>query len=199
MKEVTKNQCRAWQTPAKYLALIAIGIATIAPQAKADLIDLGLLNPLPTGPIGNPQAEADYIETYLGLGFDLTPLTSGVSATGIGSGTGTASWDLTGTGLQLNYVLVKDGQDATTTEQDMLYRLYGVTEEEIIASGKDQTIMIDSDNDGVGDKNISHVTFLGSAAPAAGVPEASSTLLLMGSALSALGLFARRTKMASTT
>jgi len=73
-----------------------------------------------------------------------------------------------------------------------------VTADQIIASGDPQTIMIDSDNDGVGDKGISHVTFLGSAAPAAGVPEAGSTLLLMGSALLALGLFARRTKMVST-
>jgi hypothetical protein len=197
-KEVTNKRCRAWLKSAKYLALIAIGFATIAPQAKADLKDLGLLDPPPADPIGSPTDEADFIKTYLGLDFDLTPLTSGVSATGIDSSTGTASWDLTGTGFQLNFVLVKDGQDATTSDHDLLYRLYGVTADQIIASGDPQTIMIDADNDGVGDKGISHVTFLGSAAPTESVPEAGSTLLLLGSALSALGLFARRTKIAST-
>jgi protein with PEP-CTERM/exosortase system signal len=173
----------------KYLVVTAIAVAGLASQSNASLTDLGLIQPLPSSPIGSEQAEADFVETYLGLSFQLQPVLPKIEDPAGGASSFNISWDLTGTGLQLNFVLVKDGA-AAGTGGDQLYRLYGVTDDQKLASGSPQTVMIDQDNNGTPDKAISHITFLGSAAPS--VPDGGATVMLLGTALGCLGALRRR-------
>jgi hypothetical protein len=155
------------------------------------------------GPIGNPAAELNYLQTHGGGSYQPTflPATSQylgkfenngshengainistyVTVNMVSGNTWDISWNLTGSGFTLDGVLIKDGN---VQGQGMLYRFYGVSADEtLIGSG---TVTFDNPV-----KNISHITFFGS--PGGGqVPDGGMTVMLLGAALGALG-FARR-------
>jgi len=160
------------------------------------------------GPIGNPSAELSYLQTHGGGSYQPTflPATSQylgkfnrnndntstiengalniatyVSVTFAGN-VATISWNLTGSGFTLDGLLLKDGNAGA---QGMLYRFYGVSADEaLIGSG---TVTF---NDPV--KNISHITFFGS--PGGTVPDGGTTVMLLGAALSTLGVARRYLK-----
>jgi hypothetical protein len=173
----------------KYMVVTAIAVAGLALQSNASLINLGLLQPLPSSPIGNEQAEADYLENYLSLSYQLHPVLPKIEFSAPKPTSYQISWDLTDTGFQLNFVLVKDGA-AAGTGGDQLYRLYGVTDDQRLASGSPQTVIIDQDNNESPDKEISHITFFGTGGAA--VPDGGATVMLLGSALACLGALRRR-------
>jgi hypothetical protein len=69
----------------------------------------------------------------------------------------------------------------------MLYRFYGVSADEtFVGSG---TVTFD---DPV--KNISHISFFGSPTQQHGVPDGGTTVILLGGALSVLGMARRYVK-----
>jgi hypothetical protein len=155
------------------------------------------------GPIGNPSAELDYLQThgggiyqptflpatsqYLGkfdvdTGFEngAINISSFVTINQISGNTWEVSWNLTGSGFTMDGMLIKDGN---VQGQGMLYRFYGVTPDQaLVGSG---TVTFD---DPV--KNISHITFFGS--PGGGhVPDGGTTVMLLGAALGVLGITRR--------
>jgi hypothetical protein len=155
------------------------------------------------GPIGNPAAELNYLQTHGGGSYQPTflPATSQylgkfenngtiengainistyVTVNMVSGNTWDISWNLTGSGFTLDGVLIKDGN---VQGQGMLYRFYGVSADEtLIGSG---TVTFDNPV-----RNISHITFFGS--PGGGqVPDGGMTVMLLGAALGALGI-ARR-------
>lgn len=103
--------------------------------------------------------------------------------------TGSVQWDLTGSGWQLRYVLVKDG---TMPERGHLYSLFEVTPDQYLASGGWQGICFGADCEH--DKGISHVSFFGERGGSTKVPEPSS-LLLLGASLLSFGLVRRRWRL----
>jgi VPDSG-CTERM motif len=155
------------------------------------------------GPIGNPSAELNYLQTHGGGIYQPTflpatsqylgkynaggPFENGalnisqyVSINVISGNTWEVSWNLTGSGFTLDGVLIKDGN---VQGKGHLYRFYGVSADEtLVGSG---TVTFDNPV-----KNISHITFFGSPG-GNGVPDGGATLMLLGAALSALGV-ARR-------
>jgi len=179
-----------------YLAvLVAGGLAT---QAQAHLIDEGLITL--DDPLGSPSDEASFIQTHEGLSttptylgkndsgyFDEGEVSSSHFTATTPSGTSSdLTWDLTGTGFVLNWVLVKDGAEAGT-QGDQLYRLYSVSSDETLTSGSPQTITID------GDKGISHFSFFGSEGEGpgpggTGVPDGGTTAMLMGASLAGISV-----------
>ena len=73
------------------------------------------------------------------------------------------SWNLTGSGLGLDGLLIKSGN---VRGSGMLYRFYGVSaNEKVIGSG---TVMFDNPV-----KNISHISFFGSPMLTRSVPAAA--------------------------
>ena len=98
------------------------------------------------------------------------------------------SWDLTGSGFGLDGLLIRDGKIPDT--DNMLYRFYGVSADEtFVGSG---TVTFD---DPV--KNISHISFFGSPGSPTqqhGVPDGGTTVMLLGGALSVLGMARRYVK-----
>ena len=180
----------------KYLTAILIAVAGLGlQQTQAHLLDP--VQFFHNGPIGNPSDELSYLQSngflpatsqYLGK-FDRNDdnsntiengainIASYVSVTFAGN-VATISWNLTNSGFTLDGLLLKDG----TAEQNQLYRFYGVSaDEKLVGSG---TVTFD---DPV--KNISHITFFGS--PGGTVPDGGTTVMLLGAALSTLGV-ARR-------
>ena len=164
-----------------------------SPNASAHLLDPDQF--FTAGPIGNPQAERDFLVStgrlpatsqYLGKFEDNGTVENGainistyVTVNMVSGNTWDISWNLTGSGFTLDGVLIKDGN---VQGFGMLYRFYGVSADEaLIGSG---TITFD---DPV--KDISHATFFGSPGP--GVPDGGTTVMLLGAALCALGM-ARR-------
>jgi hypothetical protein len=157
------------------------------------------------GPIGNPSDELSYLQTHGGGSYQPTFLpatsqylgkfedTSGVengainistyvTVTMVSGNTWNITWNLTGSGFTLDGVLIKDG---TVQRQGMLYRFYGVSADEaLIGSG---TVTFDNPV-----KNISHITFFGS--PGGNVPDGGTTVMLLGGALSVLGMARRYLK-----
>ena len=152
------------------------------------------------GPIGNPTAELNYLQTHGGGSYQPTFLpgtsqflfkqnndgtTEGsfgqyFTVNQVSGNSWDISWNLTGSGFTLDGMLIKDGN---VQGSGMLYRFYGVSADEaLIGSG---TVTFDNPV-----KNISHISFFGS--PGGGqVPDGGSTVMLLGAALSALGI-ARR-------
>jgi hypothetical protein len=148
------------------------------------------------GPIGNPQAERDFLVStgrlpatsqFLGKfnagggsedgAIDISQF---VTINVVSGNTWDISWNLTGSGFTLDGVLIKDGN---VQGFGMLYRFYGVSADEaLIGSG---TVTFD---DPV--RNISHISFFGSPG-GNGVPDGGTTVMLLGAALCALGV-ARR-------
>jgi hypothetical protein len=187
-------------TKLKYLTVILIAVAGLGlQQAQAHLLP-------PTqffhnGPIGNPSDELAFLQSngflpatsqYLGK-FDRNAdntnhvsngainIASFVTVTFAGN-VATISWDLTNSGFTLDGLLLKDGN----ADQQQLYRFYGVSADEaLVGSG---TVTFDNPV-----KNISHITFFGS--PGGGhVPDGGTTVMLLGAALSTLGVARRYLK-----
>ena len=184
----------------KYLTAILIAVAGLGlQQAQAHLLapfqfNLG-------SPLGNPSAELNYLQNNGGGSYQPTflPATSqflfkqnndGTTEGTFGQyftiamttgNTWTISWNLTGSGFTLDGVLIKDGNSG-----GQLYRFYGVSADETtIGSG---TVTFDNPV-----KNISHISFFGS--PGGGhVPDGGTTVMLLGAALSTLGVARRYLK-----
>jgi hypothetical protein len=180
----------------RILASAAIAAALSVGSAEAHLIDLGEF--YTPNVLANPGAEADYIETFLGLGFDLTYLNKWNAPKEDGTGGGfegggavdddkfsvdpggisntqEIEWDLTGTGYAALYVLVKDGK----TADGHYYRLYEVSDDQTVVGGPD---LVTLDNPV---KDISHIAWFGARAS---VPDGGLTLTMLGFALAGLGL-----------
>jgi VPDSG-CTERM motif len=192
-------------SPRKKLAILSAA-ACVVMLAFGHNASAHLLEPFQfftNGPIGNPAAELNYLQTHGGGSYLPTflPATSqylgkfnqgGSSENGtinisqyvtisvVSGNTWDISWNLTGSGFTLDGVLIKDGN---VQGLGMLYRFYGVSADEtLIGSG---TVTFD---DPV--KDISHITFFGS--PGGGVvPDGGATVMLLGAALGLLGI-ARR-------
>jgi hypothetical protein len=180
----------------KYLAAILIAVAGLGLQQ----VQAHLLAPtqfLTNGPIGNPSDELAYLQNNSFL-----PATSQFlfkqnndgttdgnfgaffTVTMVSGNTWNVSWNLTGSGFTLDGVLIKDGSIPHTGQQ--LYRFYGVSpDEKLVGSG---TVTFDNPV-----KNISHISFFGS--PGGGhVPDGGTTVMLLGVALSTLGMARRYLK-----
>ncbi len=185
---------RKHSLPMKTLTKLALLVSTalaIAAPAHANLIDMG--NFLVSSPLGDPGAEATYIgaDTFLfkqDTGSSQNGVVDGSHFTisGVGNTSATISWDLTGTGYQVNYVLLKDGSTGGPNGQQ-IYHLYGVTADQVLVGGG----MVDMGGSYTA-KQISHISFFGNDPP--GVPDGGTTLMMLGMALSGLGAIARRCK-----
>lgn len=164
-----------------------------------------------SGPIGNPSDEADWIETILGLDYDLVFLYKNDAAAGdvegavsashftapLGTGSTGISWDLTSTGYELYYILLKDGSHTDDPLSGHLYTLYSVTADQFLSSNGTQTV-------GFVDptpwpppyvyyqKSISHISFFGVEGQGTGIIPEPGTLLLLGTGVVALGILGRR-------
>jgi hypothetical protein len=182
----------------KYIGAVLIAVAGLGlSQAQAHLLDPFQFEL--TNPIGNPAAELSYLQTNGGGSYQPTflPATSQFlfkqNANGSTEGnfgqyftitvvdghTWNISWDLTLSGFQLDGVLIKDGVSGPGNQ---LYRFYGVSADEVLVGSGTVTF-----DDPI--KNISHISFFGS--PAGQVPDGGTTVMLLGAALSSLGM-ARR-------
>ena len=175
-------------------AAFCAAMLAFSPNASAHLLDPDQF--FTAGPIGNPQAERDFLVStgrlpatsqFLGKfnagggsedgAIDISQF---VTINVVSGNTWDISWNLTGSGFTLDGVLIKDGN---VQGFGFLYRFYGVSADEaLIGSG---TVTFD---DPV--RNISHISFFGSPG-GNGVPDGGTTVMLLGAALCALGV-ARR-------
>jgi hypothetical protein len=183
----------------------AVCAAMLAFSHNASATPLHLLEPFQfftNGPIGNPAAELNYLQTHGGGSYQPTflPATSQflgkfnddgsiengainistyITLNMVSGNTWEISWNLTGSGFTLDGVLIKDGN---VQGSGMLYRFYGVSADEaLIGSG---TVTFDDPT-----RDISHISFFGS--PGGQVPDGGATVMFLGAALCALGI-ARR-------
>jgi hypothetical protein len=179
----------------KYLGAVLIAVAGLGlSQAQAHLLDPEQF--FTAGPIGNGQAERDFLvntgrlpatSEFLGkynqggvFEDGAINISQYVTITETASNTWEISWNLTGSGFTLDGVLIKDGR---VQGKGHIYRFYGVSADEaLVGSG---TVTFD---DPV--RNISHISFFGSPG-GNGVPDGGATLMLLGAALGSLGM-ARR-------
>jgi hypothetical protein len=184
----------------KCLAAMLIVVAGMGlQQAQGHLLDPHQF--FTAGPIGNPTAELNYLQTQGGGSYQPTflPATSQflgkfqsngnitngeidistyVTVNVVSPNTWVVQWNLTGSGFTLDGLLIKNGN---VQGQGHLYRFYGVSADEtLIGKG---TVTFDNPR-----KAISHLSFFGSPG---GVPDGGTTVTLLGAALGALGL-ARR-------
>ena len=187
----------------RYLAMILALTLFGATAAMADVIPISTFT-LPDV-IGNPSAEANWIETNQGLAYDLTFLfkmdndTGAIpgaldgryfTISGTGTPTATISWNLAGSGYELYYILVKDGDYGNNGFDGKLYSLYGVTLDQRVSSNGDQTVGFFVPG-GYIDKGISHISFYGVEGQTYNVPE-PATLLLLGTGFAIIGLVYRK-------
>jgi VPDSG-CTERM motif len=180
----------------KYLAAMLTAVAGMGlQQAQAHLLDPDQF--FTPGPIGNGQAERDFLVStgrlpatseYLGKknanpgGFEdgAINISSYVTVTQVTGNTWNISWNLTGSGFVLDGVMIKDGN---VQGKGHIYRFYGVSADEALEGSG--TVTFDNPV-----RNISHITFFGSPG-GNGVPDGGTTLMLLGAALGSLGM-ARR-------
>ena len=183
----------------KYLAAILIAVAGLGfQQAQAHLLDpfQFTLN----HPLGSPLAEQIYLKNNGGGSYQPTflPATSqflfkqnndGTTDGNFGqfftvafapaTNSWDISWNLTGSGFTLDGVLIKDGNLG-----GQLYRFYGVSADENVSGSGTVSFAI---------RNISHVSFFGSPTGQQ-VPDGGTTIMLLGAALSTLGVARRYLK-----
>jgi VPDSG-CTERM motif len=88
-------------------------------------------------------------------------------------------WHLSGSGFTMCGMLIKDGQGGAHGEN--LYSFFSVTD--------DQKVDGEGDVSFANGRNISHISFFGCAE--GGVPDGGTTVMLLGVALSGLGLVRR--------
>lgn len=169
-------------------------LGLMALPANADLIHFETFTL--EDPIGSPSEELAFVQAKVGdpnLVF-LAKIENGgedgaVSASlfdvTLNGNTADVEWDLTGTGFGLNWVLVKDGT-VDTNGQDHLYSLWQATADQFLTSNGPQTVGF-LDNGNFIEKDISHLTFMGSTAVAE-----PGTLALLGAGLVSFGLWGRR-------
>ncbi len=189
-----KNMNKVKYLPAILIAVAALGLQ----QAQAHLLDPFQFTT--ANPIGNPSQDLAYLQSHGGGSYqpDFLPATSqflfkknnnGTTdgkpgfgqyfSVSISGNVATISWHLTGSGFTLDGVLIKDG---VSSPHNLLYRFYGVSaDEKLVGSG---TVTF---NNPV--KQISFVEFFGS--PGGSVPDGGTTVMLLVTALGALGM-ARR-------
>jgi hypothetical protein len=191
----------------KSLLALVICASAFAWPAHAGLISLsGGNSVLLDGVLGNPTSELAWVKTqtsnddleflYKNLPSVGDPVGavdgSYFSIAGLGTPSATLSWNLTGTGFQVAYVLLKDGATGGRDSKH-IYHLYQVQSgSEIVVSSALVNMGIPYTH-----KDISHITFLGlpytpPPPPVPGVPDGGVTMILLGAGLAALG-FLRRT------
>jgi hypothetical protein len=181
----------------KYLAAVLIAVAGLGlQQAQAHLLDPQTF--FTNNPIGGGTDENTYLinngylpgtSQFLGKQEANSSFTDGainisqyVTITHTTGQTWDISWNLAGSGFTLDGVLIKDG--ALNNQQ--IYRFYGVSADEAI-SGSGTVTLADVGRNG---RNISHISFFGSPGGVT-VPDGGTTVMLLGAALSVLGM-ARR-------
>ena len=179
----------------KYTALTAVLCVDLASLANAHLLNPTFFTT--PSPIGSPTDEASFLETNFATGpltylaqFNETGANEsgavdflrGFTAFNDGPFTNAfVSWDLTGTGFQLTYALVKGGSTGGPNGQET-YALYPVSSDEGLFPELFQTVQANAG----ASTDISHITFFGTA-----VPDSGTTVMLLGSALTGLGLLRR--------
>lgn len=158
----------------KHIAATLIAVAGLALQVNANLISvfeggLSLTNV-------KPETTLAWLQGYTGNGnleicdslprIDFTPALLSYSA----------SWNLTGTGEQLAYVLIKDGAVLNSgNPPQLLFRLYSVP----AAQGTVGSSILDF----TGGKEISHVDFFCVRSTASTVPDGGTTGMMLAMAL----------------
>ena len=182
--------------PVIFAVSFALALAGLTLTATAELVDPTFFTT--TTEIGNPTQERSFLQGTATLtlqlggtapnpafGSSLTYLAQNPGQSGAVSitnfnvvptgppnnpnTTANVSWNLTGTGFGLSYVLIKDGQRGDNGSY--LYALYSVSADEATV-GVNQSVQVTPN----ADKAISHITFF--------VPEPSTwAMLLIGSAL----------------
>jgi hypothetical protein len=178
----------------KQVVFIAALVGCLLP-ARGDLIEGRLIeNPL----LGDPDAEAEAVGQWTGTSltflakFEPDKPSTGFlrdyfTVEGVEGGRfhkeGKVSWNLSGTGWAVHYVLLKDGSVPGTQADLQYYYLYKVSEVQEIINLVGDRVAFDG-----ADRDISHITFLG--APT-GVPEAMLTAWYLGLSLLGLGLTKR--------
>jgi hypothetical protein len=181
----------------KYSFLLALFCAGLSSLANAHLTAAQQFTT--PHPIGNGTDEATYLNQngytddccqfltkydvgsgFSGNNFDQY-FTVSLSANGTSA---TVSWDLTGSGFTLCGVLLKDGSEAGS-HGDQLYRFYGVSADETVSGSG--TVVFDNPV-----KGISHISFFGCEGQS--VPDSGTTAMLLGSALTGLGVMRRYLK-----
>ena len=186
------------------LLTVGIAVASSILVTNATVVDLGERHL--GARLKGRQAAADFIEADQSLNYSLTYLnsfdadgdwdnahgavdSSHFGATLIDGGVhANISWNLSTTGYQLSYVLLKDGNYGPG---DFLYHLYGVTPDEVFNSKGDQFVTVDDR----GRRRITYISFFG--VPGNPVPEGGTTLVFLGAGLGAIGLI-RKTLLHSS-
>jgi hypothetical protein len=182
----------------KYIGAVLIAVAGLGfQQAQAHLLDPQTF--FLDNPLGSGTEEAAYLSShgytdeccqYLGKQNANGSFENGainisqyVTITHVSGTTWDVSWDLTGSGFTLCGVLIKDG----AVNQQQIYRFYGVSADEtVVGSG---TVSFADIQNG---RNISHISFFGCAGQQ--VPDGGTTVMLLGAALSSLGVARRYLK-----
>ena len=183
---------------------VGVAAATSILVTNATVVDLGERHL--GARLHGRQAAIDFIEADQNLNYSLTYLnsfdadgdwdnahgavdSSHFGTTLIDGGVhANISWDLSTTGYQLSYVLLKDGNYGLG---DFLYHLYGVTPDEVFNSKGDQFVTVDDH----GVRLITYISFFG--VPGNPVPEGGTTLVFLGAGLGAIGLI-RKTLLHSS-
>jgi hypothetical protein len=195
---VILNQMNYMNKVMKHVTLVftfGVAVASSILVANATVVDLGERHL--GAALRGKQAAIDFIVADQSLDHSLTYLnafdadgdwdnaqgavdSSHFGATMIDGGVhANISWDLSTTGYQLSYVLLKDGKYGPG---DFLYHLYGVSPDEVFNSKGDQFVTVD--NRGV--RLITYISFFG--VPGNSVPEGGTTLVFLGAGLGAIAL-----------
>jgi hypothetical protein len=173
-----------------YIVFALVLVGGMASPAKADLVHE--LDIFLDGPLSGTDAETAFVNLQLG-GTSLTFLskfepgcTTGNCAldidVDIDGSSAEISWDLTGTGITLGAVLLKDGN---VQGLGHLYTLYSVTADQAVTSNGIQIAELPED------RGISHISFFSGGVP--NVPE-PMTLVLLGLGMLGTVLVGRRIK-----
>jgi VPDSG-CTERM motif len=177
----------------KYLAAVLIAVAGMGLQQVQAHLSPG--QQFSASIPGGGEAELAYLiaNNYLaadcqfatkweqGSGFEdpNNPFNQYFTVTETTPGTWTITWDLTGTGLVLGGVLIKDGE---SNPPESIYSFFDGNHEEV-GSGE---VSFTGQFEG---RDISHISFF--VCPRGQVPDGGTTVMLLGAALGSLGM-ARR-------